>query len=189
MNKKDRTRNGLLGILNLSLIFGWGCGTAEGPQIQEGHSPTVATGKASSLGTRAFSPNGTIHPRGQPTTYFFEYGTGKEYGRRTEERPLPPRLAAYYRETWDEGLGGWWSWLGAKHVPSGGVAGGYVSYSEPSQHDHNHDDGIGTLHLIPVPCVRQTLDGGRLRSIPGALPGCRRSGPEGCPSNRIGSGT
>ena len=148
MNKKDRSRNGLLGILNLSLILGWGCGTAEGPQIQEGHSPTVATGKASSLGTRAFSPNGTIHPRGQPTTYFFEYGTGKEYGRRTEERPLAPRLAAHYRETWDEGLGGWWSWLEAKHVSSGGVAGGYVSYSEPSQHDHNHDDGIGTLHLI-----------------------------------------
>ena len=147
-NRKDRTRNGLLGILNLSLILGCGCGTAEGPQIQEGHSPTVATGKASSLGTRAFSPNGTIHPKGQPTTYFFEYGTGKEYGRRTEERPLAPRLAAHYRETWDEGLGGWWTWLEAKHVSSGGVDGGHVSYSEPSRHDHNHDDGIGTLHLI-----------------------------------------
>ena len=137
----------LVGILGLSLVLAWGCGPAEGPQTLEGDSPSVTTGKASALGTRAFSPNGTIHPQGRPTTYFFEYGPDPEYGRRTRERPLPPRLAAYYNETWDSGLGGWASWLENKHFAAGGVSGGYVSFSEPSRHDHNHDDGIGTLHL------------------------------------------
>ena len=140
-------RNAPLRILGLSFLFAWGCGPGEVNQTPSGDSPIVTTGQASALGTRAFSPNGAIHPRGRPTTYFFEYGTGTEYGRRTVERPLPPRLAAYYNETWDSGLEGWSSWLENEHFAAGGVSGGYVSFSEPSRHDHNHDDGIGTLHL------------------------------------------
>ncbi|MBI3468400.1 MAG: hypothetical protein HY000_35815, partial [Planctomycetes bacterium] len=29
----------------------------------------------------------------------------------------------------------------------GGAAGGFVRFAEPSNHDHNHDSGIGTVHL------------------------------------------
>ena len=144
---KFQVRSVLVGILGLSLVLASGCGSADLTPTPKEDSPSVTTGKASAVGTRAFSPNGTIHPRGRPTTYFFEYGTGTEYGRRTVERPLPPRLAAYYSETWDSGLGGWASWLENKHFAEGGVSGGYVSFSEPSRHDHNHDDGIGTFHL------------------------------------------
>ena len=61
---------------------------------------------------------------------------------------FPPRLAAYYHESWDSGTGGWETWLKATHSPSNGPVGGYVSLAEPSKHDHNHDDGIGTLHLV-----------------------------------------
>ena len=101
----------------------------------------------SALGTRALTVNGSIHPHGEPTTYYFEYGTTKDYGSRTAERPLPPRLAAYYDESWDGGMGGWDSWLNQSLFASGGPSGGYVRLAEPSRNDHNHDDGIGTLHL------------------------------------------
>ena len=50
--------------------------------------------------------NGSIHPHGKHTTYYFEYGSSAEYGSKTDARPLPPRLGAYYAETWDEGMGG-----------------------------------------------------------------------------------
>ena len=91
--------------------------------------------------------NGSIHPHGKHTTYYFEYGSSAEYGSKTDARPLPPRLGAYYAETWDEGMGGWYSWLKDEHFVNGGVSKGYLRFHEPSKHDPNHDDGIGTLHL------------------------------------------
>ena len=109
--------------------------------------PTVTTLSASALGTSAMTVNGSIHPHGEYTTYYFEYGNTQEYGFRTDLRPLPPRLTAYYHETWDEGLGGWYSWLKHQHFIDGGISGGYVRFAEPSRDDRNHDDGIGTLHL------------------------------------------
>ena len=109
--------------------------------------PDVATGSASALGTTAMTVNGSIHPHGRYSTYYFEYGLSTEYGSRTGETPVPPRLAAYYHETWDRGLGGWATWLTAESFESGGAEGGFVRFSEPSRHDRNHDDGIGTLHL------------------------------------------
>ncbi len=125
------------------------------------NAPTVTTGPGSALGTRALTVNGSIHPHGEPTTYFFEYGTTKDYGFRTAERPLPPRLAAYYHESWDEGMGGWDSWLTESLYTSGGPSGGYVRLAEPSQNDHNHDDGIGTLHLTKYLWCGRCLDPGR----------------------------
>ena len=86
-------------------------------------APTVTTGLGSALGTRALTVNGSLHPHGEPTTYYFEYGTTKDYGFRTAERPLPPRLAAYYHESWDDGLGGWDSWLNQSLFASGGPSG------------------------------------------------------------------
>ncbi|PYV09463.1 MAG: hypothetical protein DMG07_23160, partial [Acidobacteria bacterium] len=110
--------------------------------------PTVATSEATALGTTAMSMNGTVHPHALPTTCHFEYGPTPAYGSKTAEQPLPPRLAAYYHESWDEGLGGWQTWLRATHHTSGGPSGGYVNFAEPSKNDDNHDDGIGTLHLV-----------------------------------------
>jgi hypothetical protein len=109
---------------------------------------TATTGEATALGTSGLSANGTVHPQGLPTTWHFEYGTSPSYGSKTPARSLPPRLAAYYRDSWEDGIGGWETWLKATHHPSGGPSGGYMNFAEPSKNDENHDDGIGTLHLI-----------------------------------------
>src|SRR5262245_30318290 len=85
------------------------------PETRAGDSPlqppTVATRPATALGLSALTANGTIHPHGLATTYYFEYGPTAAYGSRTATLPLPPRLAAHYHESWDEGFGGWASWL------------------------------------------------------------------------------
>ena len=60
--------------------------------------PTVATLSASALGTSAMTVNGSIHPHGKHTTYYFEYGSSTDYGSKTDARPLPPQLAAYYHD-------------------------------------------------------------------------------------------
>ena len=102
--------------------------------------PSVTTGATTPLGLGALSLNGSIHPGGTYTTYYFEYGETDAYGFQTEEVPLPPRLAAYYHETWDEGVGGWGSWEQPEiHHPSGGVSGGYIEWKEPAaRNDFNH---------------------------------------------------
>lgn len=116
---------------------------------QPAQAPTVTTRSATPLGLEGVSANGSIHPHGLHTTYYFEYGPTAEYGSKTASVPLPPRLVAFYRESWDEGTGGWASWgaKGMEHHPQGGARGGFVRFSEPSNHDHNHDDAIGTVHL------------------------------------------
>src|SRR5688572_5444231 len=94
--------------------------------------------------------SGAVHPHGRATDFYFEYGPTTRYGSATTPAALPPRLAAFYRETWDDGMGGWTGGLSGKdlaHHPADGARGGFVRFSEPSGHDHNHDDGIGTLHL------------------------------------------
>lgn len=105
---------------------------------------------ASSLGTQAMSCVGRIQPRGLPTTHWFEYGTSSELGNKTAEQQLPPRLAAYYHENWDQGTATWLGGMGGKdllHHSKGGASRGFVRFSEPSGNDPNHVDGIGTLHL------------------------------------------
>src|SRR4051812_25907321 len=99
--------------------------------------PTVVTSPASALGLDAMTVNGSIHPHGQPTTYYFEYGPTTAYGSRTKAAPLPPRLAAYYRESWDDNTGGWAGWgaKGLEHHLKGGAAGGFVRFAEPSRDD------------------------------------------------------
>src|SRR5438445_6388723 len=113
----------------------------------ESQAPTVTTRPATALGLSAMTVNGSIHPHGRPTTHYFEYGPTVAYGSKTAAMPLPPRLAAYYHETWDENLGGWGTWLKPTHFPTGGAVNGYIRLAEPSRDDHNHDNGIGTVHL------------------------------------------
>ena len=134
-------------LLLLSLLLGACSPGSSGSGDTPSPLPDVTTGSASALGTTAMTVNGSVHPHGRYTTTYFEYGLSTEYGSRTEDTPLPPRLGAVYHETWDQGLGGWASWLESESFDTGGAEGGFVRFSEPSGHDRNHDDGIGTLHL------------------------------------------
>jgi hypothetical protein len=111
-------------------------------------APEVETLPATLLGIHGLTVNGRIQPHGLPATYHFEYGPTAAYGLNTPEKPLPPKLAAYYRESWDEGWNGWMSWdTRLQHFSDGGALRGYIRYSGCPRDDHNHDDGIGTVHL------------------------------------------
>ncbi len=137
-----------LPVTPLLILMLGACSPESGSTVEPAFSlPEVTTGAASALGMTAMTVNGSVHPHGRYTTYHFEYGLSTDYGSRTGETPLPPRLGAVYHETWDQGTGGWSSWLTAESFESGGAEGGFVRFSEPSRHDRNHDDGIGTLHL------------------------------------------
>lgn len=112
--------------------------------------PEVVTGTATSLGLKAFSANGRIQPHGAPSKFYFEYGSTTAYGSTTTKKAMPPRLAAHYQESWDDGAGGWQGGSGGDlaYLPTDGVSGGTVRYSEPTGDDYNHIDGIGLIHLV-----------------------------------------
>jgi hypothetical protein len=110
----------------------------------------VETRSASSLGLTGLTVNGSIQPHGLPTTYYFEYGPTTSYGNKTRPESLPPRLAAYYKESWNEGSGGWHTDMTVapiEHHREGGAQGGFVRFHEPARDDPNHVDCVGTLHL------------------------------------------
>ncbi len=116
----------------------------------EGRVPTIEEHVASPLGMTGLTANGRIYPHKLPTNYHFEYGPTVAYGSQTTAQPLPPRLAAFYRESWDRGLAGWSGGMDGKglvHLAEGGASQGFVRFTEPSGNDPNHVDGIGTLHL------------------------------------------
>src|SRR4051794_19085406 len=46
-------------------------------------APGATTGPVSSVGSTSATVNGTVDPNGQPTTWYFEYGTSTAYGSRT----------------------------------------------------------------------------------------------------------
>ena len=129
--------------------------------------PTVLTLSSSPLGSSAVTVNGSIHPHGLHTTYYFEYGTTSAYGSRTTSRSLPPQLAAYYHESWDEGFGGWITWgSNDGHFRTGGYKGGHIRVSQPSRfYDFNHEM-VGVLRLVmgfrpgPVDWPNAFLSGG-----------------------------
>lgn len=109
---------------------------------------TVETGSVTLLGRTGLTLNGRIHPHGLPTKYHFEYRRDPQYGHKTAEQDLPPQLAAFYHETWDEGVNGWSSRQELEHLDEGGVSGGFVRYVSPSRDDHNHEEGVNTNHLV-----------------------------------------
>ena len=130
-----------LSSLMLFFLLASACGSFSG-------MPTVATGPASALGTSAITVNGSVNPHALATHYYFEYGSSTAYGRRTPARELPPRLAAYYHESWDESPGGWTTWgVEQSQHRDGGHANGFLRVSEPSDlNDYNHQMA-GILHL------------------------------------------
>lgn len=124
-----------------------GCRHAGAP----GEAFDIKTRAATPLGLTGFSANGCIHPHGQATTYYFEYGKTLAYGAKTPEQSLPARIAAFYHESWEGTLGGWAGGLDGKGialVPAGGTAGGYVRYTGATDDDANHIDGIGHVNLV-----------------------------------------
>src|SRR5262245_4245394 len=135
-------------VLVLSMWFVAARAPAAEPSRDPG-APAVVTRSASALGLEGMTLNGSVHPHGWPTTYYFEYGETPAYGRKTMPAAVPPRLAAHYHESWDHNTGGWAGWgaRGLEFHPRGGAAGGFIRFSEPSRDDPNHVDGIGTVHL------------------------------------------
>jgi hypothetical protein len=120
------------------------------PLVSAETPPDVKLGPPTLLGITGLSVNGQVHSHGLPTTWYVEYGPTPSYGNQTVTRPIPPKLAAHYRESWDEGWNGWNSWCPRRlHFRKGGVKRGYISYEGSSKDDHNHDDGVGTVHLTP----------------------------------------
>jgi hypothetical protein len=133
---------GIVGAVGLVGLCGVGLASPSKPDVE--------TRPASPLGNTALTANGRIQPHGLPTRYWFEFGPTTAYGKQTPPEPLPPRRAAFYHESWDHGPAGWMGGMSGKdlvHHASGGAAGGFMRFSEPSGDDPNHVDGIGTLHL------------------------------------------
>ena len=112
--------------------------------------PETITGAATAIGMRGFTANGVVHPHGEHTHCYFEYGTNSSYGWRTEPTPLPARRAAHYAESWDEDTAGWPGYFGCKreHLTEGGPSPGLLRITEqPLVNDFNHD-ASGVLHLM-----------------------------------------
>lgn len=129
-------------LLLVSPVSGARLAAAEPPAAE------VETRPATLLGITGLSVNGRIQPHSLPTKYYFEYGSTAQYGQRTNEQQLPPRLTAYYRESWDEGWNAWGTWSTVReHFREGGVSKGFIRYSKSVRDDHNHDDAVGTVHL------------------------------------------
>ena len=94
--------------------------------------PNVTTGAGTAVGLKAFTANGTVHPRDQHTFYYFEYGSGSSYGWRTESTALPARRTAHYFESWDHGTAGWDGHFDCKreHLTEGGPSPGFLRITE-----------------------------------------------------------
>ena len=109
--------------------------------------------------------NGSIQPHGRLTSYYFEYGPTAEYGKKTPVRTLPPKLAAYYHESWDNGFGGWQSGLKKEHFKEGGVSGRLrpLYGAEPRRPQPRQRHRHRSSHQVPLPrhlCSLRYLGGG-----------------------------
>ncbi len=112
--------------------------------------PAVKAGTPTCLGITALSVNGQVHSHGLPTVWHVEYGGTTSYGKQSPSESIPSRLAAHYRESWNEGWNGWESWCPHRlHFTQGGQHNGYISYGGSPRDDRNHEDGVGILHLTP----------------------------------------
>ncbi len=135
-------------LIGLSSVFALSSMLSPAPLPAADKPAEVETRPATLLGITGLSVNGRIQPHSLPTKYYFEYGPTVQYGKRTAEQSLPPRLVAFYRESWDEGWNAWGTWSALKeHFKEGGSSKGYIRYANSLRDDHNHDDAVGTVHL------------------------------------------
>ena len=134
-------------MLAIALTIGLAAVGPGGAVAGEQNAADVETRSASALGITGMTVNGSVHPHGLLTRYHFEYGPTPACGMKTPEFTLPPRLCAFYRESWDTGPGNWKSWGKSEHFAEGGASGGFLRCAEPSRDDHNHDESVGTVHL------------------------------------------
>ena len=108
MVRRRTSAHGVGGITMLLVMAlaqgGWG---AEAP-------PEIEVGRPTLLGISGCSINAAVHSHGLPTTWVVEYGPTPQYGRQTKAESIPGRLAAHYRESWEEGWNGWK--IGRAHV-------------------------------------------------------------------------
>lgn len=148
--------------------FEWSCGNAR--------TGDVETSEGTPLGLTAHSLNGCIQPRGEPATYYFEYGRTTAYDARTPATELSPKLAAFYRESWDQGLDGWAGGMLGDALSSfdtGGQSAGFVRARLPSGIDPNHADGIGFLQLAQYSYIGTYIDEAITTSLGGGDPDFR----------------
>lgn len=133
----------------VALLVCCGCFVISLPYLAAAEpGPAVETRSATLVGINGLTLNGRIHPHGLPTKYHFEYRRAGQDVLRTADELVPPRLAAFYRESWDEGWNGWGTWATQPgHFKEGGAAGGFIRYAAPHGDDHNHDDATGVVHL------------------------------------------
>ena len=137
------------------VLIGCGVESEDQSEGEEGSRPEaqdldVTTGLAFALGRTSLTLSGTIHPHGGYATYYFEYGATPDYGSRTVDLELPPRLAAYYAEGWDQHFSGWQVYYDceSQHFTSGGASGGYIRVTDQDLlNDFNHE-ASGALHLM-----------------------------------------
>ena len=57
-------------------------------------APTATTGSASAVGQTEATLGGTVSPKGQTTTYYFEYGTNGDYGYQTSPQSAAANASA-----------------------------------------------------------------------------------------------
>lgn len=126
------------------------------------------TRRPTALAPLGFTANGAANPRGKPARYWFEYGETTAYGSKTSPKDLGPKLSAHYREEWNGGNAA--NWLGGVngmdlgYRTTGGVSGGNVRFTAPSDIDENHIDGIGANELFQYMWVGSYDPGGVAQS-------------------------
>lgn len=133
----------------------------------------VDTLGATPLGANGFTANGCVQPHGEAASYYFEYGPTAEYGSRTPSTDVPPRLAAFYRESWDDALNGWKGGMSGQDLVHTREQSGFARFAMPSGVDANHSDGIGYLELAQYFYVGTYVDEVSTSSLGGGDPDFR----------------
>lgn len=143
-DRDGRTAKAVPDVPSDALIRHWDDSVAKSADgLSETRRPTE-------LGLTGATFAGAVNPKGKPGKYWFEYGPSTSYGTATTPKPLPPKLAAHYYESFDKSTANWRGGLTGADLafrPDGFQSPGSVRFSEPSGVDANHADGIGENQL------------------------------------------
>ena len=69
--------------LAFAIACAWAVLALPAPVAMAASEPAVSTGNATAITPTSATVKGTVNPEGQPTTYYFEYGTTTSYGSQT----------------------------------------------------------------------------------------------------------